>query len=546
MSSMKRFFKQKRILSLLLACATATGFALGLLVNGGAISHAASLPYTSMDAYVKFVQAHHKAPFEQGSTHGLSAQAAQALVKNASLHVAPPVSTTTTTNVKVNQDRNPWPKAEVAAAIDPTNGNNYVVMANDFRENFDHEFYHSSTDGGNHWTDDSMVGGFDFYTQAQLSFQSDPGVAFDTYGDVFLSALTVNQIFDNFSGYENLDTQVEVTTAPSHGTYTSLEPTVVDTVPCEGTFTSFFCPGSLDKPLMTVDTVKNSPNLGTIYVYYTYFCNFNSTNTPCSDGNATIPAGSSAILVASAPGPGGTFSSPDLASGSLTQAQFSDLVVDSKGTPHLFFDDFSSFPTAMYESTPTNGTWTVNPTPVAQFAYNGVGNPIQWSFRDDGSQAPGCGIWGTTAYCAFDANEIGNGPTANTASVFLAVVNTKTGASTINRVNNDSFYDAKHHFFPWATADAKGVYVGWYDDRLDPFNARVNYYVGKSTDGGKTFPTQKAVSSVAFDPCTGFPGCSFFGDYTQLVAGPDNVVHAAWSDTRDGVSMQIWSQSITW
>jgi hypothetical protein len=90
------------------------------------------------------------------------------------------------------------------------------------------------------------------------------------------------------------------------------------------------------------------------------------------------------------------------------------------------------------------------------------------------------------------------------------------------------------------------VYVGWYDDRNDPFNTLVQYFVGKSTDGGHTFPTQTAVSDVAFNPCIGFPGCGFFGDYTQLASGPDGVVRAAWSDTRDGASMQIYSQAITW
>ena len=43
---------------------------------------------------------------------------------------------------------------------------------------------------------------------------------------------------------------------------------------------------------------------------------------------------------------------------------------------------------------------------------------------------------------------------------------------------------------------------------------------------------------------TGFPGCGYFGDYNQLAAGPDGVVNAAWSDTRDGLSMQIWSQTV--
>jgi hypothetical protein len=73
--------------------------------------------------------------------------------------------------------------------------------------------------------------------------------------------------------------------------------------------------------------------------------------------------------------------------------------------------------------------------------------------------------------------------------------------------------DSKHHFFAWATTTPNGsVYVGWYDDRNDPVSTKVQYFVGKSTDGGKHFPIQKPVSDTAFNPCTGFPGCGFFGD----------------------------------
>jgi hypothetical protein len=129
----------------------------------------------------------------------------------------------------------------------------------------------------------------------------------------------------------------------------------------------------------------------------------------------------------------------------------------------------------------------------------------------------------------------------------VAVVNTQTASSKLYRVNNDTFGSNKHHFFPWATAKDDGsVYVGWYDDRNDLFSTKVQYFVGKSTDGGKTFPVQHAVSTAAFNPCVGFPGCGFFGDYNQLTSGADGVVHAAWSDTRDGVSMQIYTQAVTW
>jgi len=152
-----------------------------------------------------------------------------------------------------------------------------------------------------------------------------------------------------------------------------------------------------------------------------------------------------------------------------------------------------------------------------------------------------------TAYCAFSANQAGNGPFEGGLSVYVTAVNTQTGGSALHRVNNDAFNDGADHIFPWTTAKADGsVYVGFYDDRDDPFLTKVKYYVAKSTDGGKTFPTQTAVSDTSFNPCVGFPGCGFFGDYTQIAAGPDGVVHAAWSDTRDGASMQIYGQAITW
>jgi hypothetical protein len=289
--------------------------------------------------------------------------------------------------------------------------------------------------------------------------------------------------------------------------------------------------------------VPGSPNRGTIYVYYTLFCN----DTRCGDGAAHVPPFSSAILESHSRGAGLPFSAPKLVSGPLTQEQFSSMVIDSHGTPHIFFDDFTDFTfIKMWESTLTNGKWVVSKQPVATFVYNGLGN-IQWGFRDFGSVAPGCGIHGDTAYCAFSANQLAGGKAEGSPSVYLAAVETVSGASSVRRVNNDPFNDGKHHFFPWATSTPNGaVYVGWYDDRNDPFETKVEYFVGKSTDGGKTFPKQMAVSDTSFNPCVGFPGCGFFGDYVQLVSGSDGVVHAAWSDTRDGASMQIYTQSITW
>src|SRR5207253_56091 len=176
-------------------------------------------PPRDLESFVKYVQSHHRAPFDRegavlpkGEVLRLQVNANAPLLKG--------------TNIKVNQDRNPWPKAEIAGAVDPTSGNNYVVMSNDFRENWDHMLYHVSTTNGATWTDDSMVGGADPVTGfAPLTFQSDPGVAFDTVGHSFLSTITGNVIFDFVNGYINLDTEIEIAQGFANGNYTSLLPT---------------------------------------------------------------------------------------------------------------------------------------------------------------------------------------------------------------------------------------------------------------------------------------------------------------------------------
>ncbi len=506
-------------------------------------------PFENFSSYVKWVQKNHrKVPFDRdgalmppGGAKALAERQEKLRLSEAAIALAAP----SYKNIQVNQDRNPWPKAEVGAAIDPSNGTSWLVMTNDFRLNFDHEFFHVSSDGGKTWTDDSLVGGSDPFTGfIPLTFQSDPGVSFDAAGNSYLSSITGNLILDFNNGYENLDTEIDVAQGFSHGAYATLLPTPVDDQPCNGLFTGAFnCPAVLDKPLITTDSNPASPNNGTTYVYYTMFCN----NLPCTDGTATVPAFGSAILESHSVAPGFPFSPPALVSGSLSNVQFSSMVIDSHGTPHMFFDDFTNSPTIdMWESTLTSGTWVVSSKPVASFTFFGLNN-LNWAFRDSGAEAPGCGIHGHTAYCAFSANQVLGGKPEATPSLYLAVVNTLTGASTVHRVNNDAFGGFKDHFFGWATATPNGdVYVGWYDNRNDPFNTKVEYFVGKSTDGGKTFPKQQAVSDTSFNPCVGYPGCGFFGDYVQLVSGPDNLVHAAWSDTRDGATMQVWSDTITW
>src|SRR5207253_826432 len=88
-----------------------------------------------LESFVKYMQSHHRAPFDRDSAF-IPKGAALKLQSNAEARQAQASrSLLIGSNVKVNQDRNPWPKAEIGAAVDPTSGSNYVVMSNDFREN---------------------------------------------------------------------------------------------------------------------------------------------------------------------------------------------------------------------------------------------------------------------------------------------------------------------------------------------------------------------------------------------------------------------------
>jgi hypothetical protein len=279
----------------------------------------------------------------------------------------------------------------------------------------------------------------------------------------------------------------------------------------------------LDKPLISVDNVPGSPHKGTVYVYYTVFC---VQPTPCKDGNATIPAFSSSIVESHAPGAGLPFSAPKLVSGFHSQEQFSYLVIDSHGTPHMFFDDFTLANVRMFESTYNGTSWKLSPAPVASFNFFGMAS-LNWSFRNFGTVAPGCGIHGDTAYCAFSANQIAGGPVESGVSAYVAVVNTLTGASSVHRVNNDPFNDSKDHFFPWATTKSDGsVYVGFYDDRNDPFNTKVEYFVAKSTDGGNTLPDAERGKRCRFQPLHRLSGLRLLRRLHSVSVG------TGWSRTR--------------
>src|ERR1700721_861701 len=147
------------------------GSSLTFLLCGQTSAQTPTAPFKDLTSYVQWMQKNHKAPFDRdgavfpkgGAQTLMKAQVAAPAAKASAFH-----------NIQVNQDRNPWPKAEIGAAIDPTTGN-WVVMTNDFRRNFDQMFFHVSTNNGQNWTDDAMGGGGDpFQGSIPSLFQRNP------------------------------------------------------------------------------------------------------------------------------------------------------------------------------------------------------------------------------------------------------------------------------------------------------------------------------------------------------------------------------------
>jgi len=515
------------------------------------------LPFSSYQDFAHSISMAHKAPFQPATP--FSPQQWQSFrASQQKLHALVP-SVPSATNVKANRDLNPWSKATVALAVNPSMPKNLLVLTNDYRESFSHQYYHVSQNAGVTWHDDALTNGIDAATSSPYNLQTNPGVAFDSNGNSFFSMLSANIISDSTTGYSNFDTQIDVVQGYNRGNFSSSTTSTVDFVPCNGVLSptiAFNCPGQLQRPLITVDTQPNSPHLGTVYVYYTYFCNgvtvtADNTSTPqpvqpCIDNGVTIPPLASAILEADSPGPGMPFGKPRLVSNSTqNQSAYPTMVIDQLGQPHIFFEDFTSYPTSqLFVASLRGDNWQSPPLPLVSMQYLSLGNN-GWNFF--GNSNPGCSSFHMLTYCSFTANKVNNGLSYATPSVYLLSVNLSTSATSLTRVNADPPNDLKSHFFPWSSTNSHGdVYVGWYDNRHDPKNVKVEYFVAKSSDHGSSFRHQQPVSDMSFNPCVGSPYCGYFGDYNQLVTGTDNVTHAAWIDTRDGASAQVYSQAITW
>ncbi len=124
------------------------------------------------------------------------------------------VATKSDVSVQGNQDKNPWQKVSVAAAVDPKNPKHIVVLSDDFRDGFQRVFYHVSTNGGKKWTDDYLTDGVDpGLNGLPFAMPHSAKIGFDSEGNTSIVHLSSNNIIQSNNGlisFANLDTQIDL------------------------------------------------------------------------------------------------------------------------------------------------------------------------------------------------------------------------------------------------------------------------------------------------------------------------------------------------
>src|SRR6266566_4663640 len=424
-------------------------------------------------------------------------------------------STTSTLSVGPNVDvsNEDTPQSETSITVNPNNPNVLVGGSNEIVRLPMRGYF--SSDSGKSW------GGVDLplppaATTNGTDFGSDPGVAFDTRGNVYYSYIVVffNRSFASIQG-----TEMAVAKS-SDGGQTWPHVTFFNFNSGTGKFN--------DKPMIAVDTNPQSPFRDSVYVAW---------------DNASLNAGKSsannALLFARSTDGGQTFSSP-LALNALTGGPNAvigaDPFVGPNGEVYVSWHDVQNNRLMVNSSFDGGVTYgqqqTIAPTIVAF----DDGIPAMASRRAllypacDADRSSGANRG--TLYCSWMDETPANG-----TDIFVARSATH-GANWSGkvRVNDDLAGVVKDQFNQWLSVDpvTGSVNLSWNDARNDPNDIKTDIYFTQSTNGGLAFAPNVKVTTAMSDESSANPDADAgnqYGDYEGIVAF-GGVSHPIWTDGR--------------
>jgi len=416
-----------------------------------------------------------------------------------------------TVGPNVDASNETGPQSETSIAINPSNPSQIVAGANEIDRLPMRALF--SGDGGKTW------GGVDLplpppRTNNGFDFGSDPGIAWDTKGNVYYSWIVV---FFSSGGAIN-GTSMAVSRSSDAGQ------TWMNTYFVPETGTAQFD----DKPMIAVDTNLRSPFRDTIYAAWDHTSNVNGK-----------PSSTTGIVVTHSSDGGVTFSGQAFASSTASGPKGdigADPFVAPDGTLHVAWQDFQS--SRLTESSSRDGGNTFGPSHVispTQVAFD-IAVPAQNSRRAllypacgaDASKGPNRG----TLYCSWMDGTLSGG-----TNVFVAR-STDAGRTWTSpvKVNDDSVL--ADHFNQWLAVDpADGsVNVSWNDTRNDPTRVSTDIFYGRSIDGGVSFsPNVQVTTAPTNETCCGADLGNQYGDY-EGIAALGGSIHPVWTDRRTSVA----------
>src|SRR6266403_3603536 len=486
-------------------------------------------------------------------------------------------------NVRVNQDTAAAPQNETAIAVDPNNSNRIVGGANDYvtrtwscfvgttpcsalGDGYSGTYY--SNNGGGTWccnsspnssyaptTDPSQIGtlipGVERLVGGQYDAGGDPSVAFDSQGHVFYAGLGFNR------------TSAPNTVAVNKGTFdgggnlTWGPPTFINPTTSPSTLN--------DKEWIAVDSHVGSPFQDRIYVTWTRFI-FNAHNGSYVQ---------SPIAFVSSSDGGATFTTPKLISGNVLYGQGSCPVVGPDGTLYVFWDAAtrlaSTDSTWMVKSADGGATWSrpvavaplIDSSPLHTTAFRVNSYPAAAAAPNGDLYATWPTVIAGASTAVYSKSTDGGATWSAPTRVFTAGNRTAEGYPVTNpdgtMLNAPSPTGPIEDIFPAASVGADGhVHLGAYRGTVvSPWqtcaagppppegrincttlgnyinNTRLDYVVRDLSGATNPVTTQHINTRYGF-------GGGFFGDYTDMTAGSDNVSHAFWTDSNNVQSVVWW------
>ncbi len=452
----------------------------------------------------------------------------QGLLHGTSASKSPTSSGQVSVGSNVDMSNEVTPQSEASITVNPNKTSMLVGGSNEIVRLPMRGYF--SSDGGNTW------GAVDLplpppATTNGTDFGSDPGVAFDTLGNVYYSYIVVffNRSFRSIQG-------TEMAVAKSlDGGKTWPQVTFFNFNSGSGKFN--------DKPYIAVDTNLQSPFRDSVYVAW---------------DNASFNAGKSsannALLFARSTDGGLTFSSPltlNTLTGGPNAVIGADPFVGPNGEVYVSWHDIQQNRLMVNSSFDGGVTFgqqqTIAPTIVAF----DDGIPAMASRR--ALLYPACdtdrsiGANRGTLYCSWMDETSTNG-----TDVFVSR-STDRGASWSKqvRVNDDQTGVRKDQFNQWLSVDPTtgAINLSWNDARNDPADTKTDIFFSQSTDGGLSFAPNVKVTTAMSDESAANPCADAgnqYGDYEGIVAY-GSIVHPIWTDGRFDCTLgeEIFTAAIT-